>query len=55
MEKQIDWNIVQDYITEMKFDWTIESIKKEWIKFQNKEYVSFTCRLVINNSILTQL
>jgi hypothetical protein len=54
-KRGIDWHQVSDYIAFKGYSWTIFSIQNEYEKFKNKEYVSFTAKDVINQSILPQL
>lgn len=50
METQLEKDKpIQDYIDKMGFTWTVEGIKEQYVKYCNREYISFTARQVINN------
>lgn len=42
---------IQEYIDKMGFTWTVESVKEQYEKYKEGEYVSFTARQIIKNVI----
>lgn len=44
--------LIKEYIKEKRYTWTVDKITKEFNKYQNNEYVSFTAKDVIENCIM---
>lgn len=50
----IDWEHVMNYIFCNDYTWTLESIQHQYEKYKINEYVSYTAKDVIKNSIIPQ-
>ena len=44
-------HIVETYIKEKGYDWSFDDIMKQWSKYKDGYYISFTAKDVVENCI----